>query len=227
MDSRQAQLLVHIMEEYVRSKEPVGSKFLAGKYQLDVSPATIRNDMAILEDEGFITQPHISAGRVPTERAYRYWIQHAPLPEVNRSECSTYEKTWDHNAPAEAVKSIAKSIVEYADGAVVVAFSPYEFYYTGLSALFRQPEFDEQPFTVSMARVIDHLDAILEKLVEKIHHQTVLIGRDNPFGKMCGFVGTNISVGSQNGCIGILGPQRMDYPMHMARMNALGAIINS
>ena len=227
MDTRQEQLLVHIMDEYVRGKEPVGSKLLAGKYRLDVSPATIRNDMAILEEEGYITQPHVSAGRIPTEKAYRYWIQHAALPELDEDESSLYERTWSQDKRDEAIKLIAQSLVDYADNAVVVAFNPYEFYYTGLSALFRQPEFEEQGYTVSMAHVIDHLDGILEKLVEKINQRTVLIGRDNPFGKMCGFVGTNIRIGSQNGCMGILGPQRMDYPMNMSRMQAIGALVNS
>lgn len=74
IDSRQLQVLRAIIEEFVASNEPVGSKALAQRRGLGVSPATIRNDMAILEDAGLITQPHTSAGRIPTHRGYRLFV---------------------------------------------------------------------------------------------------------------------------------------------------------
>lgn len=74
IDSRQLQVLRAIIEEFVASNEPVGSKALAQRQGLGVSPATIRNDMAILEDAGLITQPHTSAGRIPTHRGYRLFV---------------------------------------------------------------------------------------------------------------------------------------------------------
>ena len=74
IDARQLEVLRAIIEEFVASNEPVGSKALAGRQGLGVSPATIRNDMAILEDAGLITQPHTSAGRIPTNRGYRLFV---------------------------------------------------------------------------------------------------------------------------------------------------------
>lgn len=74
IDSRQLQVLRAIIEEFVASNEPVGSKALAQRRGLGVSPATIRNDMAILEDAGLITHPHTSAGRIPTHRGYRLFV---------------------------------------------------------------------------------------------------------------------------------------------------------
>ncbi|CAM3018274.1 heat-inducible transcriptional repressor HrcA [Actinomyces slackii] len=73
-DDRRLKVLSAIVTDYVRTREPVGSKALAERYQLGVSPATIRNDMAVLEDEGYILQPHTSAGRVPTEKGYRLFV---------------------------------------------------------------------------------------------------------------------------------------------------------
>lgn len=73
-DDRRLKVLSAIVTDYVRTREPVGSKALAERYQLGVSPATIRNDMAALEDEGYILQPHTSAGRVPTEKGYRLFV---------------------------------------------------------------------------------------------------------------------------------------------------------
>ena len=73
-DDRRLKVLSAIVTDYVRTREPVGSRALAERYRLGVSPATIRNDMAALEDEGYIHQPHTSAGRVPTEKGYRLFV---------------------------------------------------------------------------------------------------------------------------------------------------------
>jgi heat-inducible transcriptional repressor len=74
LDERKLAVLRAIVEDYVSTTEPVGSKSLVDRHRLDVSPATIRNDMAVLEDQGFIAQPHTSAGRVPTDKGYRLFV---------------------------------------------------------------------------------------------------------------------------------------------------------
>ena len=73
-DERRLAVLRAIVEDYVATEEPVGSKALVERHRLGVSPATVRNDMAVLEEEGFITQPHTSAGRVPTDKGYRMFV---------------------------------------------------------------------------------------------------------------------------------------------------------
>ncbi|HEX5543197.1 MAG TPA: heat-inducible transcriptional repressor HrcA [Micromonospora sp.] len=74
LDDRKLEVLRAIVEDYVATQEPVGSKALVERHQLGVSPATVRNDMAVLEEEGYIKQPHTSAGRVPTDRGYRLFV---------------------------------------------------------------------------------------------------------------------------------------------------------
>jgi heat-inducible transcriptional repressor len=74
LDERKLEVLRAIVEDYVATQEPVGSKALVERHHLQVSPATIRNDMAVLEEEGYIRQPHTSAGRVPTDRGYRLFV---------------------------------------------------------------------------------------------------------------------------------------------------------
>ena len=87
---RQAKLLGIVIQEYVKSAQPVGSTTIAQQYDLGVSPATIRNDLATLEREGLLTHPHTSAGRVPTDMGYRYFVKHllsdAELPTAERRE---------------------------------------------------------------------------------------------------------------------------------------------
>ncbi len=88
LDERKLAVLRAIVEDYVRTHEPVGSKALVDRHALGVSPATIRNDMAVLEEEGFIAQPHTSAGRVPTDKGYRLFVdrlsQLKPLSPAER-----------------------------------------------------------------------------------------------------------------------------------------------
>lgn len=74
MDDRKLEVLRAIVTDYVSSQEPVGSKTLVERHNLGVSPATVRNDMAALEEEGYITQPHTSAGRIPTDKGYRLFV---------------------------------------------------------------------------------------------------------------------------------------------------------
>src|SRR5215475_8397270 len=74
LDDRKLAVLRAIVEDYVSTNEPVGSKALVERHNLDVSPATIRNDMAILEEQGYIVQPHTSAGRIPTDKGYRLFV---------------------------------------------------------------------------------------------------------------------------------------------------------
>src|SRR5688500_14967944 len=74
LDDRKLDVLRAIVEDYVATQEPVGSKALVERHALGVSPATVRNDMAVLEEEGYIRQPHTSAGRVPTDRGYRLFV---------------------------------------------------------------------------------------------------------------------------------------------------------
>src|SRR5205085_4405169 len=74
LEERRLAVLRAIIEDYVLSHEPVGSKSLAERHGLGVSPATVRNDMAALEEDGYIAQPHTSSGRVPTDKGYRLFV---------------------------------------------------------------------------------------------------------------------------------------------------------
>jgi heat-inducible transcriptional repressor len=93
-DDRRLAVLRAIVEDYVATEEPVGSKALVERHSLGVSPATVRNDMAALEEEGFITQPHTSAGRVPTDAGYRLFVDRLstvkPMSVAERRAISTF-----------------------------------------------------------------------------------------------------------------------------------------
>lgn len=94
LDDRKLTILRAIITDYVSMQEPVGSRALVERHDLDVSPATVRNDMAVLEEEGYITQPHTSAGRIPTDKGYRLFVDRLgvvkPLSGAERRAIQTF-----------------------------------------------------------------------------------------------------------------------------------------
>src|SRR5215468_10150212 len=94
LDERKLDVLRAIVEDYVATQEPVGSRALVERHQLRVSAATVRNDMAVLEDEGYLRQPHTSAGRVPTDKGYRLFVDKLstvkPLSPAERRAIETF-----------------------------------------------------------------------------------------------------------------------------------------
>jgi heat-inducible transcriptional repressor len=94
LDDRKVEVLRAIVEDYVATREPVGSKALVDRHSLGVSSATVRNDMAVLEEEGYIAQPHTSAGRIPTDKGYRVFVDRLsglkPLSVPERRAISTF-----------------------------------------------------------------------------------------------------------------------------------------
>lgn len=96
MDERKLSILGAIVEDYVATREPVGSKSLLERHDLGVSAATVRNDMSVLEDEGLIMQPHTSAGRIPTDKGYRVFVDHvAQVKPLSAPERRAIQRFFD------------------------------------------------------------------------------------------------------------------------------------
>ena len=215
LDDRKQTLLQSVIEEYVKTAQPVGSTLIANKYMSELSSPTIRNEMQELGKEGFITQPHTSAGRIPTEAGYRFYIENLGDRDVSAVHQRSLEHAYGRDASHasggkdERIKSVAKKAAELSQNATVVAFSPNDAYYTGLSNLFSKPEYERHDLVVNMSQVIDHLDKVMSKISQRLDDDiSVLLGSDNPFGQECGLVMTLAKGGL---VFGILGPMRMDY----------------
>lgn len=90
LTERQRMILTAIVDDYIRSAEPVGSRSISKRGDVGYSPATIRNEMADLEELGFLEQPHTSAGRIPSHKGYRYYVDHlTPLNLLSNEEVTT------------------------------------------------------------------------------------------------------------------------------------------
>ncbi len=217
---RKKQILEAIIKEHISTGAPVGSSNLVEKYKLDCSSATVRNIMAELEEEGFIRQPHTSAGRVPTEAAYKLY-----LAEVIGKKKAKKIKDKDlqeldialGDSDEGAMRDTAKTLAALTDSAVFWAFHKNNLYYTGLSNLFQQPEFLNSGLVYNVSAVIDRMDEIIDNIFEKTGTEAqIMIGEENPFGNFCGAILAKYKRGNQSGLFGILGPMRMDYERNLS-----------
>lgn len=219
LSERKKFLLETIVKEYVKTVQPVSSGMLVDKYKLDISPATVRNEMMELEEEGYIYQPHTSAGRVPTEATYELFIAELKTGK-NRKRLKDGElKLLDHVFKREeaAYKQTAKAIAELSSAAVFWAFHKNDLYYTGLANLFAQPEFRETAAVCDLSVVIDRMEEIIDGMFEKLGDgEQVFIGSQNPFGDFLSTVLVKYKNNNQDGVFGILGPLRMEYGRNLA-----------
>lgn len=222
LDTRKEALLRLTVRRYIKTAEPVGSAWLADESGLDVSSATIRNELAALEEQGYLLQPHTSAGRAPSEKGYQYYVRHfldkKKPGAASVDALSEAAKSVDEDS--EKLRRAAKTLAELSDESVLVAFEPRDVYYTGLSNLFGKPEFRQLTLVASMSRMLDHLDEVMEQVFPRVEDDiAILIGRRNPFGAECGLLIARLPAvaSAKEGAdqprpiLGLLGPMRMDY----------------
>ena len=217
ISERKKTLLEIIIKEYLQTATPVSSGSLVKKYKLNFSPATVRNEMMELEEESYIYQPHTSAGRVPTEGAYKLFL--TQILESNKNlkeaEIKVLETLFSHEE--SSYKKTAKAIAELSKSAVFWAFHKNDLYYTGLSNLFSQPEFKQLDMVCDFSGVIDRLEEIIDESFEDLEEgKQVFIGSDNPFGNFLSTVLLKYKNNRQAGIFGIIGPMRMDYEKNLA-----------
>lgn len=220
MKDRDKKILEVIIKEHITTAAPVGSSHLVQKYKLDVSPATVRNVMVELEEEGYIVQPHTSAGRVPTEKAYLMLIEEINkkknLRKIKESDAQEIDSVYNKENEL-SFKEIAKIMARLTDTAVFWAFHKHNLYYTGLSNLFRQPEFANTGMIYDVSQIVDRMDDIINEIYDEISFEPViLLGEENPFGTFCSSILVKYRVGEHDGLFGIISPMRMDYENNLA-----------
>lgn len=219
MTFRQKQILAAIVEQYAEVASPVGSVVLAKVF--DVSPATIRAEMARLEDMGYIKQPHTSAGRIPTDFGYRYYVNEIAQefidkglerPLTTRANKAIDRRVEHAGHPEQAIRSAVNSLAEITRNVGLGTLGP-TIYTRGLEQLFTQPEFIDGSGMRAVGYLIDHLDNWLREAAPA-EPLSVYIGAENPIGKssQCSLIISRFrSPYSDASYIGVLGPTRQSY----------------
>lgn len=223
ISTRQEALLATIIKEYVETAKPISSGQLVKRDDFDLSPATLRNDMATLDEAGYLAQPHTSAGRIPTEQAWRWyiknWLPDGGVSKRDQAQLDSVVHKYSHKHD-ELMRNLAKTMAELIAETIIVGFAKNDVYYTGLSNLFSQPEFGEISTVQHLSQVIDHLDEVMTKVFDNVNDEVkVMVGRDNPFSQNCGVIVARYTLGREpSGVITILGPIRQDYHENVALM---------
>lgn len=234
MTDRQAKLLATIIEQYAEVASPVGSVTLAKLF--GVSSATIRSEMARLEELGYIAQPHTSAGRIPTDTGYRFYVNQineireneVDVPKLNDrstraidARVATYADRTDR-----AIRSAVDSLVEITHNLGIATIGD-QLYMAGMGNLFSQPEFASSRHVQQVARLLDNLEPWLREAVPN-EPLNVYIGAENPIGKSSEvslIISRFRSPYSDRSYIGVLGPTRQDYAKVMRLVRHTGAML--
>ncbi len=226
MRERLSQLLQVIIEEYIKTAQPVASQFLASKWPEPISSATMRNEMIELEKLGFLVSPHTSAGRIPTAKGYQYYVDNfLKVEKLSAKIKDVFDDLVSENISRENQKQLAKKISELVNEAVILAFSENDIYYTGLSMLFSQPEFADKNAVIDLSRVLDHFEGVINEVFESTNEPHVLIGENCPFGGQCSVVGSKIPAAA-DARLFILGPSRMDYQLNFNLIHFFSTLNN-
>lgn len=221
---RQQRILQAIIDAFIKTANPVGSKLLYEEYGFNVSPATIRNEMAALEDEGYIVQPHTSAGRVPTSLAYRMMVNQmepsALLLKRARQDMARVRQEYFLEKAKEKLYDIV-GILASATRSVSFATLPEmeRVFYVGLVNILKKPEFAADPLKAT--QVVERLENDLYNLLTEIEIRpegSVYIGEENilPEFSSCSLLAMPYYYKGFHGVIGLLGSTRMDYAYNMA-----------
>ena len=213
MTERQAKLLAAIIEQYAEVVAPVGSVTLAKLF--DVSSATIRSEMAKLEEMGYITHPHTSAGRIPTDKGYRCYVNSLTLTQDGSNRATrVIEARVNSNATKadQAIRQAVDSLVELTHNLGMATIGD-QLYISGISNLFNQPEFMQGENVRKVAELLDNLEPWLREAAPN-EPLNVFIGSENPIGRFAGaslIISRFQSPFSDDSYIGVLGPTRQSY----------------
>lgn len=236
LSDRRQLILSALIEEYVSCALPVGSRTLAERYSLGVSPATVRNDLSALEDAGYITQPHTSAGRIPTDAGYRAFVdellssdEHLQEPlapsmvEELRRSAAELDDLLEQTSAALSRLTNCLSIVSDSSG------RPHRL---GLGSLLMKPEFSDSSMLAPVVDMVEDTPALLQMLDRATstadRELMVKIGTENaesalrPVSVIAGTYGH----GSSEGIVAVIGPTRMNYESVIRAVRTAQLVLN-
>lgn len=225
MDRKQS-ILHAIIKEFIETAEPVGSQTVVLSYNFSLSSATIRNEMANLEEEGLITQPYTSAGRIPTDRGYRLYVDELADYEIAEKQAKkTLQRVIADHELKKAKEKIYDAVAILAEATENVSFSTLpdnqRTFYLGISNVLRQPEFSHYPVRAQqVVEALENNDNFVRVLrtLNIDDSIKIFIGKENILTQIqsCAMMVTAYRIGNFEGFLGLLGPTRMKYPFNHA-----------
>ncbi len=219
MIDRQKQLLSAVVELYTKTAVPVGSQALLEHYDFGVSSATLRNDMVALEEEGFLYQPHVSAGRIPTDQGYRMYVEEMMGDtDLSREDQRRLQKEllMMKAKNTRLSRSTAKLLSVLSGNLAVSGMIGHDDLHDfGMKELIEKPEFQEIDELCRLVETLDTLDEKLDGIMLQLKdgETRIFIGSENPVTGIenCSMIVAPYETNEGRGMLAIIGPKRMDY----------------
>ncbi len=218
LDDRKKRVLQIIIEDYVRTVEPVGSKTVTEKHHLEASPATIRFDMADLEKQGYIKKPHTSSGRIPSDKGYRFFIDNLmQIDSMSKREVDEITHQLVDLEKEDLLHMIGDLLSSLSGNTAVVVSSgkDQDVYVSGMSKMLRHPEFGFADMTCNIIETLEKHSVMMELLnsyAESLKSDDIAfrIGKENESNcfRECSVALTPFK---KDGVISVIGPTRMKY----------------
>jgi len=231
LSNRQTKIIKCIVEEYTETAEPVGSDTLDKKYRLGISPATIRNEMAALTKNGYLAQPHTSAGRIPTPTAIKFYVNQL-MKEEDLSvaeEVAVKERIWDARDEYGKLLREVTQVLSERTGMLTVAATNDRLYHSGYARILDLPEFFDIHTTRQVLGLIEEgqrLESIFNRAQgeDPIH---ILLGDElgDELFEPIGIVFTEFSTGPQKGKLAVIGPSRLNYAHTIPMLRYMAQLI--
>jgi len=232
LDERQIKILKAIVEEYIETAAPVGSMTLEKKYGLGVSPATIRNEMVRLTDNGFLKKAHFSSGRIPTSMALKFYVNNL-MKEQQLSlaeEVAVKEKVWDYRHELDKLlREMTRELAVRTKELAVATTDEGDLFVAGMGNILDEPEFFDIDLTKALLSHLDEVD-FWQSLISRGEGEActgLLLGSDlgDELFEPCGFIYRRFEVGPR-GAIGVIGPARINYGRIFPTIKYFGQLID-
>lgn len=230
--ARQVQILRSIIEEFINTAQPVGSDTIDKKYNIGVSPATIRNEMVYLTKQGYLKKAHASSGRVPTALAMRLYVNEL-MKEKELSvadEVSAKEKIWKCRRQVDdLLNEVARALAEKSRALGIVITHEMRLYHSGYANLLNMPEFFDINVTRNVFSLIEQANLIQDIISQVISENPIKIVYGSELGNKdlnpIAFIFTNVSARGQQCYFGVIGSKRFDYPYIIPTIKYFRALI--
>ena len=236
LTERQSDILHAVVAEYIRNGEPVSSADIRERYRFSFSPATIRNEFLYLTDAGYLAQPHTSAGRIPTDSGYRWYVdrldqrrKQAGKPNIERSRKDSVESLDSYKDADDFFRRATELLAEITHGLAIggaIARTDEPLYKSGFAEILGDSEFFEPESRNFFGELVDSIDTEMREFARSHELMTpqVFIGDENPIrqARRYSMLARRISRDGTIGIIAIIGPKRMRYEKALGVLRALG-----
>ncbi len=227
LKERQKIILEAAVRGYIKTARPIASAELLDDLNLDISPATVRNEMLKLDELGYLEQPHTSAGRVPTDRGYRFFVDTAVEETgLTKNEREKIRDLFANNTADMFARECSKTISRIARAFAAIGIDDDMVTDRGFTKVLDEPEFQDIGRIRQFGRLIDLLDDDMQMLTED-EEERIFIGRENPMKEAREYT-MMITHWSHprgfNGFLALVGPKRMDYQKNISLIRYINSL---